>query len=134
MTEKEIKVAFPGGFRVNAVYKGMVIATDQPVYAGGEGTAPAPFDLFLASIAACAGHYVLTFCKQRELSTEGIYLTMSMEKGTVSKMVEKIKIVVHLPEDFPDKYVEAAVRSADQCAVKAHIINPPKFEVKAIKG
>jgi ribosomal protein S12 methylthiotransferase accessory factor len=133
MGEREIKVTFPGGLKVNADYKGMVIATDQPVYAGGEGTAPAPFDLFLVSIAACAGYYVLAFCKQRRLPTEGIYLTMSMEKGPVTKMIENVRIDIHLPEEFPEKYIEPVVRAADQCAVTAHIINPPKFEVKAIK-
>ena len=51
----EIKVTFPGGLRVDAEYKGFVVKTDQPLKQGGEGTAPAPFDLFLVSIAACAG-------------------------------------------------------------------------------
>lgn len=134
MDQKEIRVTFPGGLRVNAEYRGMVIATDQPVYAGGEGSAPAPFDLFLASIATCAGYYVLAFCQQRGLATDGIFLTVSMEKGQVSRMIENIKIDIHLPEDFPDKYLEAVVRAADQCTVKAHILKPPKIEVKAVKG
>jgi putative redox protein len=62
----EIKVTFPGGLRVDAEYKGFVIKTDQPVKHGGSGTAPAPFDLFLASIAACAGFYVVAFCRERD--------------------------------------------------------------------
>ncbi|HDJ23793.1 MAG TPA: osmotically inducible protein OsmC, partial [Candidatus Aminicenantes bacterium] len=62
---KEMKISFPGGLRVVAHYKGLVIETDQPVYAGGEGRAPAPFDLFLASIGTCAAYYVLAFCQQR---------------------------------------------------------------------
>jgi ribosomal protein S12 methylthiotransferase accessory factor len=134
MTEKQIKVTFPGGLKVNAEYRDLIIPTDQPVYAGGEGSAPAPFDLFLASIATCAGYYVLAFCQQRQLPTDGIYLTMSMEKGPVSRMIEKIKINIHLPADFPEKYIEAVVRAADQCPVKAYILNPPKFEEKVVKG
>ncbi len=134
MTDRQIKVTFEGNLKVKAEYRGMNILTDQPVYAGGEGSAPAPFDLFLASLATCAGYYVLAFCRQRELPTEGIYLTMDLEKGQVSKMIEKIVIDIHLPADFPEKYVEAVVRAADQCAVKAHLLKPPTFEVKAVKG
>ena len=134
MTDRQIKVTFEGNLKVKAEYRGMNILTDQPVYAGGEGSAPAPFDLFLASLATCAGYYVLAFCRQRELPTEGIYLTMDLEKGQISKMIEKIVIDIHLPADFPEKYVEAVVRAADQCAVKAHLLKPPAFEVKAVKG
>jgi ribosomal protein S12 methylthiotransferase accessory factor len=132
MAKSEIRVTFPGGLKVNAEYKGMVITTDQPPYAGGEGSAPAPFDLFLASIATCAGYYVLAFCRQRQLPADGIYLTMSLERGA-SKMIELSEIVIHLPADFPEKYLPAVVRAADQCTVKAHILNPPRFEVKAVK-
>ena len=64
--EDEMRVTFPGGKKVDAEYKGFVIRTDQPVHQGGEGTAPAPFDLFLASIATCAGIYVLSFCQNRD--------------------------------------------------------------------
>ena len=61
----EIKVTFPGGLRVDAEYKGFVVKTDQPVHQGGEGTASSPFDLFLISIATCAGFYAVAFCKER---------------------------------------------------------------------
>jgi len=133
MSDREIRVTFEGNLKVKAEFKGLSILTDQPAYAGGDGSAPAPFDLFLASIATCAGYYVLAFCKQRSLSTEGIYLTMSMEKGQISKMIEKIRIEIHLPEGFPERYREAVVRAADQCTVKAHILKAPAFEVLAVQ-
>ncbi|NPV82637.1 MAG: osmotically inducible protein OsmC [Candidatus Aminicenantes bacterium] len=133
MNDREIRVTFEGNLKVKAEYRGMSILTDQPAYAGGDGSAPAPFDLFLASLATCAGYYVLAFCKQRGLATEGIYLTMSMEKGPASKMIEKIRIEIHLPSDFPEKYKEAVVRAADQCTVKAHILKAPAFEVLAVQ-
>ncbi len=132
MSDREIKVTFEGNLKVKAEYRGFSILTDQPAYAGGDGSAPAPFDLFLASIATCAGYYVLAFCKQRGLPTGGIYLTMSMEKGQASKMIEKIMIEIHLPPDFPERYIEAVVRAADQCTVKAHILKAPAFEVRAV--
>ena len=133
MNDREIRVTFEGNLKVKAEYRGMSILTDQPAYAGGDGSAPAPFDLFLASLATCAGYYVLAFCKQRELATEGIYLTMSMERGQASKMIEKIRIEIHLPSGFPERYKEAVVRAADQCTVKAHILKAPAFEVLAIQ-
>ncbi|MDD8031143.1 MAG: OsmC family protein [Acidobacteriota bacterium] len=134
MNDREIKVTFAGNLKVKAEFKGMAILTDQPTYAGGDGEAPAPFDLFLASIATCAGYYVLAFCKQRKLSVDGLYLTMATEKSQASKMIEKIKIEIHLPADFPDKYKEAIIRAVDQCTVKAHLQKPPAFEVLTVRG
>lgn len=133
MSEKEIKVTFEGNLKVKAEYRGMSILTDQPVYAGGDGSAPSPFDLFLVSIATCAGYYVLAFCKQRNLPVEGIYLMMSMEKGQASRTIEKVRINLHLPATFPERFREAVVRAADQCTVKAHILNPPVIEIQAIQ-
>lgn len=134
MSSRQIKVTFAGNLKVMAEYQGFQILTDQPVQAGGDGSAPSPFDFFLASLATCAGYYVLAFCRQRGLPAEGIQLTMDMEKSPGSKLIEKIKITIHLPADFPEKYVEAVVRAADQCAVKNHLLNPPSFEIIPSRG
>jgi ribosomal protein S12 methylthiotransferase accessory factor len=131
MADNEIKVTFPGGLRVNAEYRGFTIATDQPAYAGGQGSAPAPFDLFLASLATCAGYYVLVFCQQRQIPTEGIDLTMRTEKNPETKMIGRIAVEISLPPSFPERYQEAVVRAAEMCAVKAHLLKPPVMEVKA---
>jgi len=131
MPDNEIQVTFPGGVRVNAEYHGFTIATDQPAYAGGQGIAPAPFDLFLASLATCAGYYVLAFCRQRQISTEGLGVTMGMEKNPETKMISRITIDINLPPGFPERYKDAVVRAADMCAVKAHIQKPPVMEVRA---
>ena len=132
--DKDIKVTFPGGLRVDAEYKGRVIQTDQPVYQGGEGTAPAPFDLFLASLATCAGFYVITFCQKRGVSTESASLVMKTEKNPESKRIEKISIEIQLPPEFPEKYKSAVIKAVDTCTVKAHILNPPQFETEAKIG
>jgi len=126
----EIKVTFPGGTKVDALYKGFVIKTDQPVYQGGGGSAPAPFDLFLASIATCSGWYVLSFCQTRNISFEGASLIQETQRNPETKRIEKIIITVQLPEGFPEKYKNAVIKSINQCAVKAYIENPPVFEVK----
>ncbi|MGD2244998.1 MAG: OsmC family protein [Candidatus Aminicenantes bacterium] len=131
---KEIRVTFPGGLRVDAEYKGRLIQTDQPVYQGGEGTAPAPFDLFLASIATCSGIYVLFFCQKRGIPVENASVVMRTERNSESKMIEKIVIEVNLPPEFPEKYKSAVLKAVDTCSVKAHMMNPPEFELSAKIG
>ena len=76
----------------------------QPALAGGEGTAPSPFDLFLASIGTCAGYYALRFLQQRNLDTVGLVVTMTADTGGVGQHVGRIRIDVTLPPAFPQKY------------------------------
>jgi ribosomal protein S12 methylthiotransferase accessory factor len=126
-----MEVRFPGGLKVEAVYRGQVIPTDQPEHAGGEGTAPAPFDLFLASIATCAGLYALTFCQQRGLATEGLALTLETVRDPEEHhRIGRIELRLQLPEGFPEKYHPAIVRAMDQCAVKRHIVEAPEFAIE----
>jgi len=129
MAVNEIKVVFGGGLKIDALYHGHVIRTDQPVREGGEGAAPAPFDLFLASLATCAGYYALAFCIARRIPTEGLAVTLVTEKETGAKTIGRMTIRVGLPAGFPEKYRAAIVKAVDTCSVKAHITNPPVFEV-----
>ena len=87
MKGETINVAFPGGKRVDARIGQFLIQSDQSQKNGGEASAPEPFDLFLASIANCAGVYALGFCQKRELSTEGLALTLECERDPVKKMI-----------------------------------------------
>ena len=132
--DREMKISFPGGLRVDAEYKGFVIKTDQPVYSGGDGSAPAPFDLFLASIATCAGYYVLAFCNKREIPTEKAAVVMKTKRNPETKRIEKISIEIRLSPEFPEKYKKAVIKAVDSCSVTAHILNPPVFEVEAKIG
>ena len=125
-------VTFPGGKRVDAEYGGFVVKTDQPPQGGGEGSAPQPFDLFLASIATCAGIYVKGYCDSRGLATEGLGLEMRIEREPEKSRVARIVIEIKLPPGFPEKHKEAVVRAADLCAVKKHIFNPPAFEIRTV--
>lgn len=128
----EMEISFPGGKRVDARAGTLVIGTDQSVQSGGGGTAPEPYMLFLASMGTCAGIYVLGFCQSRGLPTEGLRLTQRMEWNAVSHKLEAVHLTVHLPEGFPEKYKEAVVRAADQCAVKRAIQDPPEFVVRSV--
>ena len=130
----EMKVTFPGGKKVNAEWNGFVVPTDQPIANGGEETAPTPFEYFLASLASCAGIYVLSFCQQREIATEGLSLTQQMEFVTDEdgkKRVAKVTIGIDLPQGFPEKYRNAIVKTAELCTVKKAIMNPPEFVITA---
>ena len=125
----EMVIDFPGGARVDAHFGPYTVATDQPPSGGGEGSAPSPFTVFLASIGTCAGIYVLNFCKQRGLSTDGIRILQRMHGNPATGMTDQIDIEIQTPSDFPEKYLASLVRSAELCAVKKHLETPPKFSV-----
>jgi putative redox protein len=130
----DMEIYFSGNKKVSAQYKGFTIDTDQPVDAGGDGTAPAPFDLFLASLGTCAGFYVLQFLQQRDLPTEGAGVGMSLERNPETHLVSKVKMEIRLPAGFPEKYEAAVIRAAELCAVKRHLEHPPLFEMSTKVG
>lgn len=128
----EMTITFPGGARVDAQFGGHVIRTDQPAHAGGDGSAPAPFALFLGSIGTCAGIYVLSFCNQRGLPTDGVQIVQRMVPDPRTGLVGTVELDIQVPPTFPAKYHEALVRAASQCAVKKHLENPPQFAVRTV--
>jgi ribosomal protein S12 methylthiotransferase accessory factor len=128
----ELIIDFPGGARVDAHFGPYTVQTDQPPYAGGEGSAPTPFATFLASIGACAGIYVLGFCQRRGIPTEGLRLIQRVEAEPTTGMVRTIGLDIELPAGFPERYKEAVIRAAEQCAVKKHFEHPPTFEIRTV--
>ena len=127
----DMKITFPGGKKVNAQWHGFEIATDQPASGGGENSAPAPYDLFLASLGTCAGIFVLGFLQSRGLSTEGLEINQSMEWDPAAHLMKKISFKIVLPKDFPEKYKGAVIKAAEQCTVKRTVHSPPVFEITA---
>jgi putative redox protein len=125
----DMVITFPGNKKVDATFKGFTIKTDQPVMAGGEGSAPAPFDLFLASIGTCAGIYVASFCQQRGITTDNISIVQRMIRNAEQQRIEAIELEIQLPADFPEQYKQAVMRSAELCAVKKHLETPPFFKI-----
>jgi putative redox protein len=126
----EMTVNFPGGARVDAHFGSFTVATDQPKAAGGEDSAPSPFEIFFASLATCAGFYVLGFCRSRGIPVEGIKLIQKMERNATTKMVDKILLDIQLPSGFPEQYQSAVIRAAESCLVKKHLEKPPLFEIR----
>ncbi len=128
----EMTVTLPGGKRVDTRIGKHVIRTDQPVEQGGDDAAPAPFSLFLAAIGTCAGIYVAGFCQKRGLPTEEIRLRQRNHFDPQTGVLARVELDVEVPPTFPEKYREALVRVADQCAVKKAIQAQPAFEVKTV--
>jgi ribosomal protein S12 methylthiotransferase accessory factor len=125
-------VRFPGGVKVEADYKGFKIKTDQPDTSGGEGSAPSPFDLFIASIGTCVGYYVLTFCKARGIQTENSSVILKPQWNNETKMMSKIIIDIVLPANFPPKYSDAVLSAANHCTVKKYVVLD--FSINVIIG
>jgi putative redox protein len=123
----EIIIDFPGSSRVDAHFGTFTVPTDQPPLA----SAPTPFELFLASIATCAGIYVLGFCRQRGLSVEGIHILQRNHTNPATGMVDLIEIEIVIPPAFPEKYRDSLISSAELCKVKKHMEIPPQFNVTA---
>lgn len=124
----DMEIRFPGGLAVEAHYRGHVVRTDQPRSAGGEGSAPAPFDLFLASIGTCAGIYALRFCQERDIPTADLKIGLAFTRDPAVGRITEVRIEVELPSGFPEKYRVAILRAIDLCAVKRHLDAAPRFE------
>ena len=124
-----MEISFDGGKVITAHLNDQVIRTDQPLENGGGNSAPAPFDLFLASIGTCAGIYVKSFCDRRQISTEGIKIIQTMEFDNEKKTPSLFKLDIQLPSGFPEKYKEAVINAAELCLVKKTINNQPEFQI-----
>jgi putative redox protein len=128
----EMIIDFPGGARVDAHFGPYTVHTDQPPQGGGEGSAPTPFATFLAALGTCAGIYVLGFCQRRGIATDGLRLIQHVETEPGTGMVRTVRLDIELPANFPERYREAVIRTAEQCAVKKHLEHPPAFEIRTI--
>ena len=131
---QEMMVDFPGGKRVVARYNGFAIDTDQSSDNGGNGSAPEPYDLFLASLATCAGVYALGFCQRRDLPTSGLRVAMSWRREETSRRMAEIAIRVETGPDFPEKYLKPLERAISQCSVKKTLLDPPELTVEATRS
>ena len=123
-----MEISYPGGKKVDAHFKGFTIKTDQGEKDGGEGSAPTPSFLFLASLGTCAGLYALNFCEKRKIDTTQLKIELEFKTHKKTNMVEKVRLKLTLPPDFPEKYRAAIIKAVDLCYVKKHLHEPPEFE------
>ena len=128
----DITVTFPGGKRVDARAEGFVLRTDQSREHGGEGSAPEPFTLFLASLGTCAGLYVLAFCRTRGIPTDEIRLIQRATSDPKTGHLERVELEVHVPPSFPAHQRDGVARAAAACKVKKTLADPPAISVTTI--
>jgi len=129
-----VRIRLGEGTKVEAQIRDHIVVTDQIEKAGGENTAPNPFELFLASIGTCAGFYLQAFCRKHKIPTDDIELEMALDRNEETKLIETITIRVSFPLNFPRKYVPACIKSAEQCTVKKHLQDPPTVLLEAAAG
>lgn len=130
----DMNISFPGNKKVAVAFDGFSVLTDQPKEAGGDGAAPTPFDLFLASIGACAGIFVLGFCRKRGIPAEGLKIVQKADWDEVEHRVSKLTLEIVLPKDFPEKYRDSLVATVNLCTVKKHLYHPPIFKILTTPG
>jgi ribosomal protein S12 methylthiotransferase accessory factor len=127
-----MRIYFPGRRRVYAEYGEHTIRTDHPVSDGGDGSAPTPLDLFLASLGTCAGSCALGFMRQRGFDPDSAMLIARTDVDESTGLVSGIDFELQLPHGFPDKYRPAIVNAMKLCTVKKHLSQPPSFRITTV--
>jgi ribosomal protein S12 methylthiotransferase accessory factor len=128
--KETLEINFPDGKKVDIRIGNFLINTDQSIKRGGQASAPEPFDLFLASMAGCAGIFALGFCHSRDIPTEGLGLEMDWEREDQPPHAAKVTFRLTLPEGFPEKYRNSILKAIDLCTVKHYINNAPEFNIE----
>jgi ribosomal protein S12 methylthiotransferase accessory factor len=130
----EIKVNFLDNLRLEAKFDDFTVTADQPIRYKGDGSAPSPFDYFLASSALCAAYFIKVYCKARDISTENIRLSQNNIVDPEDRYNQIFQIQVELPDDISDKDKQGILRSIDRCTVKKVIQTGPEFNVETVEN
>lgn len=128
----EIKVNFLDNLRLEARFDDFTVISDQPIRYKGDGSAPSPFDYFLASSALCAAYFVKVYCKARDIPTDHIRLSQNNIVDPEDRYNQIFRIHVELPEDLSDKHRTGILRAIDRCTVKKVVQTGPDFQIEAV--
>lgn len=128
----EIKVNFLDNLRLEAKFDDFTVTSDQPIRYKGDGSAPSPFDYFLASSALCAAYFIKVYCKARDISTEHIRLSQNNIVDPEDRYNQIFQIQVELPDDISEKDREGILRSIDRCTVKKVVQTGPEFKIETV--
>lgn len=128
----EIKVNFLDNLRLEAKFDDFTVVADQPIRYKGDGSAPGPFDYFLASSALCAAYFVKLYCQARDIPTENIRLSQNNIVDPEDRYKQIFKIQVELPSDISDKDRQGILRSIDRCTVKRVVQTGPDFVIDIV--
>ena len=130
----EIKVNFLDNLRLEAKFDDFTVVADQPIRYKGDGSAPGPFDYFLASSALCAAYFVKLYCQTRHISTDNIRLSQNNIVDPENRYKQIFKIQVELPADISDKDRQGILRSIDRCTVKKVVQTCPEFVIEHVES
>lgn len=130
----EINVNFLDNLRLEAKFDDFTVITDQPIRYKGDGSAPSPFDYFLASSALCAAYFVRVYCLARDIPTENIRLSQNNIVDPENRYNQIFRIQVELPEDISDKDRQGILRSIERCTVKKVVQTGPQFEIETVEN
>ncbi|MGI2143341.1 OsmC domain/YcaO domain-containing protein [Shewanella frigidimarina] len=130
----EIKVNFLDNLRLEAKFDDFTVTADQPIRYKGDGSAPSPFDYFLASSALCAAYFIKVYCKARDISTENIKLSQNNIVDPEDRYNQIFQIQVELPDDISDKDRQGILRSIDRCTVKKVVQTGPEFKIETVEN
>jgi len=129
---KNYEVLFPGNKKVDIKFNDFLVKTDQSKKNEGDETAPEPFDVFLSSLAGCAGIYAKSFCDTRKIDTGGMKLFLEAHFKKGQKLIDQINITLHVNQAFPEKYIKAVIKSMAGCAVKNQLHPDIKTETTVV--
>ncbi|KKJ76676.1 protein involved in RimO-mediated beta-methylthiolation of ribosomal protein S12 YcaO [Kiloniella litopenaei] len=130
----EITVNFLDNLRLEAKFDDFSVITDQPIRYKGDGTAPSPFDYFLASSALCAAYFVKLYCVSRDIPTDDIRVSQNNIIDPENRYDQTFQIQVELPDGISERDREGILRSADRCTVKKVIQQGPTFKIDPVKN
>lgn len=130
----EIKVNFLDNLRLEAKFDDFTVTADQPIRYKGDGSAPSPFDYFLASSALCAAYFIKVYCKARDIPTENIRLSQNNIVDPEDRYNQIFQIQVELPEDISEKDRVGILRSIDRCTVKKVVQTGPEFKIETVEN
>ncbi|WNL43913.1 OsmC domain/YcaO domain-containing protein [Halomonas sp. PAMB 3264] len=130
----EIKVNYLDNLRLEAKFDDFSVISDQPIRYKGDGSAPGPFDYFLASSAMCAAYFVKVYCNARNIPTDNIRLSQNNIVDPENRYKQIFKIQVELPEDISEKDREGMLRSIDRCTVKKVVQTGPEFQIEVVEN
>ena len=130
----EIKVNYLDNLRQEAKFDDFSVIADQPIRYKGDGSAPGPFDYFLASSALCAAYFVKVYCASRDIPTDNIRLSQNNIVDPENRYKQIFKIQVELPADISDKDRQGILRSIDRCTVKKVIQTGPEFIIEEVES
>lgn len=130
----EIKVNYLDNLRQEAKFDDFTVIADQPIRYKGDGSAPGPFDYFLASSALCAAYFVKVYCAARDIPTDNIRLSQNNIVDPENRYKQIFKIQVELPADISEKDRQGILRSIDRCTVKKVIQTGPEFVIEEVES